>query len=102
MEQIRNNLPITPPALIYQNLLNEKVGIVCASQPEEIPRGKEQIYDMKRKMKVSNSSEELIAYLQHSEEPAILQHYDIPEDLWVFGTQQMCADLTSFLYIRHV
>ena len=40
--------------------------------------------------------EELLSYAQKSDHQIVLDHKDIPEDLWVLGTKEMCTDLSRF------
>ena len=81
---------------VYSKLLNEKGGALGATQPSELPRGKKQVYGMKSNLKRVNEQEELLLYLRHLEEPPVLQHHDIPEDLGILGMPQMCLDLSHF------
>ena len=40
--------------------------------------------------------DELLLYVKHTEESIILEHHDMPEDLWVLGKPHMCHDLSRF------
>ncbi len=81
---------------VYSKLIKEAGGYLNARQPSELPRGKRQVYTMKAKVNQGKQDEDLLAYLRQLEEPVILQHHDVPEDLWIFGTPQMCKDLDRF------
>ncbi len=71
-------------SMIYSNLIQEAGGYLNARQPSELPRGKQQVYMMKAKVNQGKQDEDLLAYLRQLKEPVILQHHDVPEDLWIW------------------
>lgn len=71
--------------------------ILGARQPEQLPRSKQQFYDIKPKMRRSvDEVEELLLYSRSMDDPIVLEHHDLPEDLRVLGKQLMCNDLSRF------
>ncbi|CAB4041563.1 Hypothetical predicted protein, partial [Paramuricea clavata] len=60
-------------------------GIVRACEPGELPRSKRQVYDLNRNMKKTDQVDELLQYSKHREEAIVIEHHDVPEDLWRTG-----------------
>lgn len=44
----------------------------------------------------SDHVDELLLYVKQREESLVLEHHDVPEDLWILGKQHMCLDLSRF------
>ena len=40
--------------------------------------------------------DDLLQYTENSEEPIVLEHHDVPEDLWVLAKPHMTTDLSRF------
>ena len=54
------------------------------------------MYDLKYKSKKTDEADERLQYSKHKEESIILEHHDVPEDLWVLGKKHMTDDLSRF------
>ena len=61
-----------------------------------MPRSREQLYDLKRKAKVGDQVDELLLYSESKDESFIIEHHNVPEDLWVLGKTHMNRDLSRF------
>ena len=59
-----------------------------------VPR--KQVYDIKRQMRKVDEIDDLLQYTKNSEEPIVLEHHDVPEDLWVLAKPHMTTDLSRF------
>ena len=49
-----------------------------AQQPGQLPRSREQLYDLKRKAKTEDQVDELLLYSKSKDEPFIIEHHDVP------------------------
>ena len=86
-------------AVVYNNVSRSNGGIMAVSHPGQIPRSRQQVYQCKQHLSSKyDDIEELLLYVQTKEDTIVLDHQDLPEDLWVLGTQQMCADLQRFCH----
>ena len=47
-------------------------------------------------MKQVGQVDELLQYAKHLEEPIVLEHHDVPKDLWVLSKRHMTLDLSKF------
>ena len=92
MQKMQDRVQHQSSSAVYSNLVSEQGGAVGARQPSDLPRSRQQVYQLNSSFKVANEEEEVLAYLRHLDEPPVLQHHDIPEDLWIIGTPQMCQD----------
>ena len=54
------------------------------------------LYDLKRKAKTEDQVDELLLHSKSKDEPFIIEHHDVPEDLWVLGKAHMNRDLSRF------
>ena len=106
MNAIKDNLTSKSPAVAFMDAVKTAGGIVGAREPGELPRSKRQVYDLNRNMKKTDQVDELLQYLKHGEEAIVIEHHDVPEDLWVLGKSRMTNDLSRFctseLVISHV
>ena len=96
LEAMKAELKENAPAVAFRRVSNVSGGILRARQPGELPRSTEQLYDLKRKSKSADEVDELLLHSKNSDEPLILEHHDIPEDLWVLGKPHMSRDLSRF------
>lgn len=97
MQAIKQELSVKPASGVFKSVSSSAGGILGARQPEQLPRSKQQLYDIKSKMKRSvDEVEELLVYAKSVDDPIVLEHHDMPEDLWVFGKEHMCQDLSRF------
>ena len=83
-------------AVAFRNVAVSTGGALGARDPGELPRSRKLVYDLKNKMKKVDDVDELLLYAKHSEEPIVLEHHDVPEDLWVLAKPLMTKDLSSF------
>ena len=96
MEAIKNELASSSASVALKNVSASAGGIVGAREPGELPRSKQQLYDLKNKMKKVDQVDELLQYAKQLEDTIVLEHHDVPEDLWVLGKSHMTADLSRF------
>ena len=96
MNAIKDNLTSKSPADAFMNAVKSAGGIVGAREPGELPRSKRQVYDLNRNMKKTDQVDELLQYSKHREEAIVIEHHDVPEDLWVLGKSHMTNDLSRF------
>ena len=97
MEALKEELSTKPVSGVFKMVSSSAGGILRARQPEQLPRSRQQLYDIKSKMKKSvDEVEELLLYSKTMDDPIVLEHHDVPEDLWVLGKQHMCNDLSRF------
>ena len=97
LNRIRDKISQNQSAgIIYNDLIRENGGPL-ENKAGSLPCSRQQIYDMKS-MQTSavDKVEELLSYAQKSDHQIVLDHKDIPEDLWVLGTKEMCTDLSRF------
>ena len=47
-------------------------------------------------MKKTDQVDELLQYSKHREEAIVIEHHDVPDDLWVLGKSHMTNDLSRF------
>lgn len=96
IEAMKKYLATNSPSVAFSNALAAVGGMLGAREPGDLPRSKKQTYDLKNKRKKPDPVEELLQYCKHKEEPIILEHHDVPEDLWVLGKKHMTSDLSRF------
>ena len=97
LQAIKQELSLKPASEVFKMVSNSVGGILGARQPEQLPRSKQQLHDMKSKMKKSVVEvEELLPYAKSMEDPIVLEHHHVPEDRWVLGKEHMCNDLSRF------
>ena len=96
MEAIKNALSSKSPAVAHRNVCDIVGGVLGAEQPGQLPRSRQQMYDLKHKMSKTDQVDELLMYVKHTEKPIVLEHHDVPEDFWVLGMPHMCGDLGRF------
>ena len=96
MEAIKHELASKSPVVAHRNIRDIAGGVFGAEQPGQLPRSRQQMYDLKHKMGKADHVDELLLYVKHTEESIILEHHEGPEDLWVLGKPHMCLDLSRF------
>ena len=96
MEEIKSELASSSASVTLKNVSASAGGIQGAREPGELPRSKQQLYDLKNKMKKVDQVDELLQNAKHLEDPIVLEHHDFPEDLWVLAKLHMTADLSRF------
>ena len=96
LEALKKDITTKSPSVVYSNASTAAGGILGAREPGDLPRSRQQMYDLKYKSKKTDQVDELLQYSKHKEEPIILEHHDVPEDLWVLGTKHMTNDLSRF------
>ena len=95
LQAIKQELSMKPASGVFKMVSNSVGGILGARQPEQLPRSKQQLYDIKSNMKKSvDEVEELLLYAKSMEDPIVLERHDVPKDLWVLGKEHMCNDLS--------
>lgn len=96
MEAIKGELAASSASVTLKKVSASAGGILGAREPGELPRSKQQLYDLKNKMKKVDQVDELLQYAKHREYSIVLEHHDFPEDLWVLAKPHMIADLSRF------
>ena len=96
MEAIKKELATSSASVALKNVSASAGGVLATREPGELPRSKKQLYDLKNKIKKGDQVGELLQYAKHLEEPIILEHHDVPEDLWVLSKPHMTVDLSRF------
>ena len=56
-----------------------------AYEPGDLPRSRQQMYDLKYKSKKTDEVDELLQYSKHKEESIILEYHDMPDKLRKLG-----------------
>jgi len=96
IQAIKDELGSNSAAVAFRNVAVSAGGALGARDPGELPRSRKQVYDLKSKMKKVDDVNELLQYAKHSEELIVLEHHDVPEDLWVLAKPHMTKDLSRF------
>ena len=96
LQAMKEELTSNSPAVALRNVSVRAGGVLGANNPGDIPRGKHQLYDLKHRMKKKDDINDLLEYAKHSEERVVLEHHDVPEDLWVLAKPHMTNDLSRF------
>jgi len=96
LDAMKAELSEHAPSVAFRKVSNASGGILGAQQPGQLPRSREQLYDLKRKTKTEDQVDELLLYSKSKDEPFIIEHHDVPEDLWVLGKAHMSRDLSRF------
>lgn len=96
LDRMKHKLPVKGATSVYHEMLQTKGGAVKISNPGEIPRGKQQVWQLNANVQRQSQEADVLAFFKDVDDPPILQHLDYPEDLWVLGTGQMCTDLSRF------
>ena len=96
MEAMKRELSDNSPSVAFKKVASESGGVMGAQNPGQLPRSRQQLYDLKFKMNKSDQVDELILYSKQKDETVVLEHHDVPEDLWILGKPHMCQDLSRF------
>ena len=93
MGAIKEELSHSAPSVAFKRVTSDSGGALKAQNTGELPRSRQQIYDLKSKMRKTDEIEELFIYSKQKDDTIILEHHDVPEDLWILGKKHMCQDL---------
>ena len=96
LQGIKDELNSTSAAVAFRNVSVSAGGVLNAREPGDLPRSRKQVYDIKRQMRKVDEIGELLQYTKNSEESIVLEHHDVPEDLWVLAKPHMTTDLSRF------
>ena len=96
LDAMKAELSEHAPSVAFRKVSNASGGMLGAQQPGQLPRSREQLYDLKRKAKTEDQVDELLLYSKSKDEPFIIEHHDVREDLWVLGKGHMSRDLSRF------
>ena len=96
LQAIKDELNSKSAAVAFRNVSVSAGGVLNAREPGDLPRSRKQVYDIKRKMRKVDEIGELLQYTKNSEESIVLEHHDVPEDLWVLAKPHMTTDLSRF------
>ena len=81
IDRVKDELGSNSAAVAFRNVAVSTGGALGATDPGELSSSRTQVYDLKNKMKKVDDVDELSLYAKHSEEPIVLEHHDVPEDL---------------------
>ena len=93
---IKQELSENSASVAFKKVYSNSGGVCRARQPSELPRSRNQAYDVKYKLKKGDNVDELLLYSKHKDENIVIEHHDVPEDLWVLGKTHMSQDLSRF------
>ena len=96
LNEMKKGLSSATPSTVYNRCISDNGGALKATNPGQLPRSRQQLYQMKYEKVRREDGEELLVYAKNKEKTIILEHHDMPEDLWVLGTKQMCKDMIRF------
>ena len=96
MEAIKAELSHSAPSVAFKKVTSDSGGALKVQNLGELPRSRQQIYDLKSKMRKTDEIEELLIYSKQKDHTIIIEHHDVPEDLWILGKKHMCQDLSAF------
>lgn len=96
LQAIKDELSSNSAAVAFTNVSVSAGGFLNAKEPGDLPRSRKQLYDIKWNMRKVDEIRELLQYSQNSEEPIVLEHHDVLEDLWVLAKPHMMTDLSRF------
>ena len=90
MEAMKRKLSNNSPSVAFKNVASESGGVIGARNPGQLPRSRQELYDLKFTMNKSDQVDELLLYSKQKDETVVLEHHDVPEDLWILGKSYMC------------
>ena len=90
MEAMQRKLSNNSPSVAFKNIARESRGVMGGQNPGQLPRSRQQLYDLKFKMNKSDQVDELLLYSKQKDETVVLEHHVVPEDLWIIGIPHMC------------
>ena len=93
LQELKNELDSKSPTVVHRNICDIAGGVFGAEHPGQLPRSRQQMYDLKQKMGKADHVDDLLLYVKHTEESIVLELHDVPEDLWVLGKPH---DLSRF------
>ena len=96
LQAVKSEMTSNSAAVAFRNVSVSAGGALGAREQGELPRSRQQLYDLKAKLKKTDDIDELLQYAKHAEEPIVLEHHDVPEDLWVLAKPHMTMDLSRF------
>ena len=96
MEAMKRELSNNSPSVVFKNVASKSRGVMGAQIPGQLPRSRQQLYDLKFKMNKSDQVHELILYSKQNDETVVLERHDVPEELWILEKPHMCQDLSRF------
>lgn len=94
MEAMTCELSNNSRSVAFKNIASESGGVMGTQNPGQLPRSRQQLYDLKFKMNKSDEVDKLLLYSKQKDETVGLEHHDVPEDLWILGKPHMCQDLS--------
>ena len=98
LSSIKDNVIKNGSHGVYDDLRKKAGGAFGAFSVSELPRGKQQIYSAKSRIRSSVTEDDVEELLKYARDKGdlLLHHSDFPEDRWVFGTSTMCSDLSKY------
>ena len=88
LDAMKQEVLKSSPSLAFRKVSSDAGGVLGAQQPGQLPRSRQQ--------RRTDELDERLIYAKQKDEPIILEHHDVPEDLWALGTPHMCHDLSRF------
>ena len=97
LESMKDELRHSAPSVAFKKIVSESGGLMRAQNPGELPKSSKQMYDLKYNSRKADDIAELLFYSKQKDgESLILEHHDVPEDVWILGKKHMCQDLLRF------
>ena len=95
MEVMKRKLSNNSPSVAFKGVASESGGVMGAQNPGQLPRSRQQLYNLKFKMNKSDQVDELLLYSKQKDETVVLERHDVPEALWILGKSHMCLVLAN-------
>lgn len=97
LNTIKERVAKQPASTVYEDVKKEAGGPSKAKNIGQLPRSRQQVYHLSHLHKAAiDPIDELLKYAKETEEKIVISHHDLPEDLWILGTDQMSKDLYRF------
>ena len=94
MEAMKHELSKNSPPVAFKNVASESGGVMGAQNPGQLPRSRQELYDLKFNINKSDQLDELLLYSKKKDETVVFEHHNVPEDLGIPGKPHMCQDLS--------
>ena len=95
LESMKDELVHSAPSVAFKKIVRESGRLLRAQNPGELPRSRKQMYDQKLNSRKADDIEEILLYSEQKDgDSLILEHHDVPEDLWILVEKHICQDLS--------
>ena len=96
LQALKDETSSNSAAIDFRDVSVTAGGALGGRELGELPWLKQQLYDLKSKLKKTDDIEELLQYAKHSKERIVLEHHNVPEALWVLAKPHMTMDFSRF------